>query len=84
MPAPQKSDPLLLFRLEQLESDHISKTEHNLQLQGIQESIDSLRDEVKEFKRSILSALKWIGGLFVGAILSGIISIIVGYITHFF
>lgn len=84
MPTSPKPDPLLMFRLEQLESDHVSKAEHNLQLQGIQDSIDSLRDEVKEFKRSILSALKWIGGLFVTAILTGLVGIAVAWFTKGF
>lgn len=84
MPTPPKSDPLLLFRVEQLEEDHVSKTEYQIQLQAIQKSIDSLRVEVESFKTSILSALKWIGGLFVSAILTGLIAIAVAWFTRGF
>jgi hypothetical protein len=76
MPTPSKSDPLLLFRVEQLEEDHVSKAEHNLQLQGIQESIDALRTEVKEFKAFI----QWATGIFAGAILA----VITGLLITFF
>lgn len=84
MPTPPKSDPFLLYRIEQLEADYVPKNEYQIQLQGIQKSIDSLRDEVESFKKSILSAFKWIGGLFVTAILTGLVGIAVAWFTRGF
>lgn len=80
MPTPPKSDPILLYRIEQLEADHVSKPEYDLQLKGIQASIDALRGEVKEFKAFI----QWATGIFAGAILAVITGLLIAFFNKGF
>jgi hypothetical protein len=73
MPTPPKSDPLLMFRVEQLEEDHVSSIEFK-----------ALVDEVREFKRALLSTLKWIIGLLATGIITLIVGIAIAWFTRSF
>lgn len=71
MPTPQKSDPLLMFRVEQLENDHVSSAEFK-----------ALVEEFREFKKAVLSGIKWIIGLLATGLLTIITGFILAYLTR--